>query len=78
MTTDYKPISCDFHSVLEHYATLKEVVEFELASKEVFSSTIQDIITRKGEEFILFDCKEIRLDKIVRINDVKLEGGCNL
>ena len=78
--SDYKPISCDFHSYLEHYATSREVVrlvwkeEEKLIENEV---SINDLYTKKGEEFIvLSNALTLRLDQIVSINDQVLDHSC--
>lgn len=73
----YTPISCDFHSLFEHYATLKEEVELVLHNRQTRTGTITDIYTKKGEEFIVMDQSEhIRLDQIKSINGSKSDGAC--
>jgi len=68
----YKPISCDYHSILEHYAVKSEIVEIVYTEANTYSSyqgLITDIYTKAKEEFLVLDhSKTIRLDKIIKIN----------
>ncbi len=74
---DYTPISCDFHSLFEHYATLKEVVKLVLTDSKEEKGVITDVYTKKGEEFIVLDQSEhIRLDRVKSINGSQSIGSC--
>ena len=70
----YKPINCNYHSVLEHYATLGTFcrIQFYTAIHEfkTVQAIIKNIYTLKAEEFMVLSTgEEIRLDRIVRVND---------
>ena len=71
----YTPISCDFHSCLEHFAIKAEVVEleFKLDDKLVLENgVISDLFTKQGEEFLEINKNTYRLDQIIRVNDIRL------
>lgn len=75
METKYKPIDCDFYDVLEAVATEKRYVKVYYYSeiRELLSAMaiVKDIYTRDKMEFLVLNTgEEIRLDRIVRIDDV--------
>lgn len=72
--TDYQPVSCEYHSYLEHLIILARPVLLTWINKhqKQFSETVQilDIYSRKREEFIRVQIQaetpfEIRLDRIM-------------
>lgn len=70
----YKPINCDYHTVLEHFATIGSFCRIQYYSdiNEFITvhALIKDLYAEKGEEFMeLSTGLIIRLDKIVRVND---------
>ena len=75
----YKPINCDFHSVLEDLATrgafsriqyYSDINEFITAQ-----AIIKDLYTKEKEEFMVLSNGDIiRLDRIVRVNDHAAPG----
>ena len=70
----YKPINCDYHTVLEHFATLGSFcrIQYYTAINEFITvqAVIKDLYTKENEEFMeLSTGTVIRLDKIVRVND---------
>ena len=78
---DYHPISCDYYDELTLLAmrrTKCPVIYKNTEGVEVTNETvIKDIFTRNSEEFILLlDGSEIRLDHIVSVNGIQLEGYC--
>lgn len=65
----YQPINCEFHDVLESYATTRKMVDILLQDPVDINRTIRtvvcDIFSRNGEEFLVTDKgEEIRLDKV--------------
>jgi Rho-binding antiterminator len=75
-STDYRPIDCEFHDVLEAAATTRKVVDVvfhdhatgELTSR---SARIVDLFSRSGEEFMTLDTGDtMRLDRIVSVDQV--------
>lgn len=80
--TKYTPIDCRYYDVLELNASRKTTctIAFFETEKSVrtVESTIQDIFTKDKEEFLkLPDGTEIRLDKILSVNDTKFYGHCS-
>jgi len=77
---EYIPISCSFHDVLLHHATIGDEVDlvFLEGNEQVsFKTTFQDVLTEKGEEFLLIsDQRKIRLDFIVSVNGKKMPKVC--
>jgi Rho-binding antiterminator len=70
----YKPINCNFHSRLEHFATLGSFCKIQFYTDINEFITVQAIIknlyTNVGEEFMELSTGEvIRLDRIVRVNN---------
>lgn len=79
METDYKPISCDFHSILEDHAARRRYIQIQYFTEiREFIRTqaiIKDIYTLDGEEYLKLNTgEEIRLDKIVKVDDQLAPG----
>jgi len=77
--SEYKPISCNYHSVIEHYATLKEFCRIQFKTEihefKTVNAIIQDVYTESGEEFMKLSTGDlVRLDRLVRINDEAAPG----
>ncbi len=77
--SSYKPISCNYHSVIEHYATKKIFCRLQYYTDInefiTVNTLITDVYTESGEEFIkISDGSFIRLDRIVRIDDEAAPG----
>lgn len=75
METKYKPIDCGFHDHLEAAATLRRYVKLqyftEIHEFITVMAVVKDIYTKDKMEFlVLHTGEEIRLDRIVRIDDV--------
>ena len=77
----YIPIACQYYDVIELNASRKKEVELAwldwnekvITKKDV----IKDILTRDKEEFlILSDQTEVRLDRIISIDDTQFYGSC--
>jgi GMP synthase (glutamine-hydrolysing) len=65
----YQPINCEFHDVIEAYATRGETVDIVVSDAVLGDQTIRavvaDVFARKGQEFLVTKCgKKIRLDKV--------------
>ena len=76
-TDKYKPISCVFYDLIEHYAVLREVVALAVKiDKEtrVFNTRILDTKVVKKVEYILIETPKltIRMDNIISINGEQL------
>ncbi len=77
--SDYKPISCDYHSVLEHYVVKQLFCRLQYYSEIKEFVTVQtvlkDLYTEHGQEFlVILDGTKIRLDQIVRVDDKAAPG----
>lgn len=77
----YQPISCDFHSELELFALRQQPVEITYllpaGQQASIFTTIQDLFTRNGEEFLLLpDGNEIRLDQLISVGGKLLSSYC--
>jgi Rho-binding antiterminator len=75
---EYKAISCTYYDYIEHYATLRQVVNIQYKDEADQLQSIQNIILDtkndgKAEYIIVKDMEQpIRLDKLVSIEDKKL------
>ncbi|NMF64597.1 hypothetical protein [Brasilonema octagenarum] len=75
----YIPVSCDFHDELEALATLRQecrIVYCDAANELVeVQGRIIDVYAANKADFIkLKDGTEIRLDRIVSVNDKQLSS----
>lgn len=73
MKTSYKPISCDFHDILEDAAVKRLLVDVVYQDDQDHESTvtskIKDITVEGQEEFLILNSGEkIRLDRLVSVN----------
>jgi Rho-binding antiterminator len=75
MKTDYRPISCDIYDHIEIFAMRKKVVEIEYRDEadqvHQINTRILDTKVANKEEFIVLENGQyIRMDYLVRIEDV--------
>lgn len=75
--SDYHPISCDFHDVLESLATNRTHTEIEYRDadgalcKRV--AAIEDVHSRDGAEYAVLSSGEIlRLDQLIAVGGARL------
>jgi len=83
MTSTYTPINCEFHDVLEATATTRRRVAIvfigEDGQQETVQARITDLQASNGvEHMLLDDGRRIRLDAIVSVDGVSLDGKANL
>ena len=76
---EYKPIACDYHSIIEHFTTIGEFcrIQYYTDIREFITvnAMIKDLYTKEGEEFMVLSTGEtVRLDRLVRINDKPAPG----
>ena len=76
--TTYRPISCDFHDILEDAATRRLLTEVKYTgtdgSEHTVRSKIRDITVENQEEFLLLETGEkIRLDRLITVNHEDLK-----
>lgn len=75
MEKTYKPIDCGFYDHLEAAATIKKYVKLqyftEIREFITVMAVVKNLYTKDGEEFLVLSTgDEIRLDRIVRIDEV--------
>jgi Rho-binding antiterminator len=75
--TDYRPISCDYHDLLESFAITRESVQISFRDAEGVlqhrSAVITDVFARDGSEYLVVSTGEaVRLDRLLTVNDFKL------
>ena len=77
MTTDYHPIDCDQHSVLELLAMRRAEVSIEAETGDSgtvkIDGTVIDVLTRSGAEYLVVERSvgesiSLRLDRIRHIS----------
>ena len=77
MTTDYHPIDCDQHSVLELLAMRRAEVSIEAETEDSgmvkIDGTVIDVLTRSGAEYLVVERSvgesiSLRLDRIRHIS----------
>ena len=78
MTADtYRPISCDFHDILEATATRRARARIvfldEDGGRRTIDARIVDLGTGVGGEYMTLQTGEVlRLDRIVSVDDARL------
>ena len=80
MTThpsDYIPISCEFHDLLEDLATVRKPIRIRYRDKDggqqQRDATIADLYSRAGAEYVSLSSGEtLRLDRLVEVDGEKL------
>lgn len=75
--SDYQPISCEFHDVLESLATTRQAAEVEYrdtdGSLRNVRAVIRDVYVRDHAEYLVLSSGEtLRLDRLVAVNGAKL------
>ena len=80
MDNKYHAISCHFYDELEALAVKKiiaKITYFENENEMTIEDLIVDFKTKNKEEFlILKNGTQIRLDKIIKINDLVYKTNC--
>jgi Rho-binding antiterminator len=74
--SEYKPIGCDFHDLLEAVATTRRSVSLrfldEQGSLQHRNAGILDVYSRGGAEFVTITTGEtVRLDRLVAMDNAK-------
>lgn len=74
---DYRPVSCEFHDVLEALATTGKNAELEYRDAEGTlrnaSAVIRDVYAHDKAEYLTLSTGEtLRLDQVVAVNGAKL------
>jgi transcriptional antiterminator Rof (Rho-off) len=78
MTSDYRPIDCDQHSLLELLAMRRAAVTArstdENGAQSLIEGVVSDVITRGGAEYLVLrgvdrEATSIRLDRLQAVYD---------
>ena len=75
--SDYKPISCEFHEVLESLAMTHKNADVEYLNTDgelrMINGVIRDVYARGGVEFLALSSGDtLRLDQLVSVNGISL------
>jgi Rho-binding antiterminator len=78
--SEYVPVSCEFHDVLEAHATSRNQVRvlFRDADGNVQErvAALTDVFSRAGAEYVSMSTGEtVRLDRLVTVGGDSLPGG---
>jgi len=84
MNTDYRPISCEFHDLLEALATTRKPAQIRFAvddesghSERFLKAVIVDVYARDGVEYLeTREGRLVRLDRLVEVDGVRLADFC--
>lgn len=84
MTTNpsqYQPISCEFHDLLEVHATTRKPVQMQVRDEngavKLYTASITDVYARNGAEYLSMSTGEtVRLDLLVEVDGAKLANYC--
>jgi Rho-binding antiterminator len=71
--SDYQPVNCEFHDVIEACATLRKPVtilaENADGTHRAVHAIISDVFARDGIEYLKTHCEElIRLDELLSVD----------
>ena len=79
MQHKYLPIDCGFHDILLDRTTRNSVIELEYLVEEVVQlkrTTLKDVYSKEGEEFLLLkDGEIVRLDRIKSVDGIPLQAS---
>lgn len=76
--TTYSPINCNYYDFILDLSTKKQIVNIryisDINTETLENGFISDVYTKdKAEYLVLNNSIRVRLDKIISINDKKLE-----
>jgi Rho-binding antiterminator len=76
-TPEYRPISCDFHDLLETLATQRKLVQIRYrdntGAAQQRTAVITDVFSRGGAEYVSISTGDtVRLNHLVEIGTDKL------
>ena len=77
--TDYRPIACDLHDVLEIACLHRDLLQVELIDGRTFVARARTTLSTPGkEEFLLLDADDgeqrIRLDHLLAVTTLGADG----
>jgi Rho-binding antiterminator len=75
--SNYQPISCTFHDLLEAHATARKLVQIRFrdgdGAVQARSAVITDLFAREGVEYLSMSTGEtLRLDQLIDIDGARL------
>lgn len=75
--TDYEPISCDYHDLLEVHATRRKPAQVTFRAEDgavkSVNAIITDVYARAGADYLTLSTGEtLRLDQLIEVDGAKL------
>ena len=75
--SDYQPINCDYHDLLEVHATKRAATQIsfrdEDGSVKSVNAVITDLFARAGADYLTLSTgKTLRLDHLIEVDSAKL------
>ena len=82
MNNDYRPISCDFHDLLESVATSRQIARIRFRDADGVvrerATSIQDVYSRAGAEYLVMGTQEtVRLDQLIEVNGTQRDDSAD-
>lgn len=76
-SSDYKPISCSFHDILEHLAITRMPAQISFVDAHGLPqqrhASVRDVYSRHGAEWVVLSSGEtLRLDQLRAVDDARL------
>lgn len=76
-STEYIPVSCEFHDRLEDLATLRKQASISFVddggAPQQRSAVIQDVFARQGADYVTLSSGDtVRLDRLLEVDGYKL------
>lgn len=71
--SDYQPVNCEFHDIIEACATLRNPIAMVVLKSEgphrIVNTVIKDVFAKDGAEYLHTNCgKLIRLDQLITVD----------
>lgn len=75
--SNYQPISCAFHDLLEAHATARKLVQVRFrdgdGAVQACSAVISDLFAREGVEYLSMSTGDtLRLDQLIEVDGARL------
>lgn len=79
--SQYQPISCEFHDLLEMHASTRKLVQVQVRDEtgaiQCHHAFITDVYARNGGEYLSLSTGDtVRLDQLVEVDGVTLANYC--
>jgi Rho-binding antiterminator len=75
--SDYEPISCDYHDLLEVHATKRQPAQIAFRDEDgavkSVNAVITDVFARAGADYLSLSTGEtLRLDQLIEVDSARL------